>query len=84
MRRKGFPMCPYYVIKVYLLLFGAAPSIVSTRSFRRMGRSMGQGVKNLQRPAHHLMEAPLLTRWWGIYEQDEEEQLNLRLRELKG
>ena len=49
-----------------------------------MGRSMGQGVKNFQCPAHHLMGAPLLTRWWGIYEQDESEQLNLRLRELKG
>ena len=29
------------------LLFGAAPSIVSIRSFRRMGRSMGQRAKNL-------------------------------------
>ena len=25
-------------------------------------------------PTHHLMGAPLLTRWWGMYEQDESEQ----------
>lgn len=32
------------------LLFGAAPSIVSTRSFRRMGRNMGQGMKKFCDP----------------------------------
>ena len=26
-------------------------------------------------PAHHLMGYPSSTRWWGIYEQDELEQL---------
>ena len=26
-------------------------------------------------PAHHLMEGAPLTKWWGIYEQDESEQL---------
>ena len=61
----------------------------SVRSFRRLGQRLGQGqiapvcagphhcTKNGLKgiPAHHLMELSLSTRWWGIYEQDEYEQL---------
>lgn len=42
------------------MLFGAAPSIVSIRSFRRMGRGLVHS-----RPVHHLLEAPRFTRWRG-------------------
>ena len=35
--------------------------------------SIKNGLKG--NPAHHLMGHPLSTRWWGIYEQNEYEQL---------
>ena len=57
----------------------------SVRLFRRLGQRLGHGQTHWPvplhekrvkgNPAHHLMEGAPLTRWWGIYEQDESEQL---------